>query len=77
MNTMYFFHFACSILIFLAQDIKILLMGGLQQQNFLFWSVLICAILSQSDISSRRHGGIWTHTGMLAVTLDVVKVQGP
>ena len=41
-----------------------LLMGDSQQQDILFWSALMHAILSRSIVSFRKYGDIWTHIGM-------------
>ena len=47
----------------------------LQQQNFLFQSVLICVFLSLSIISSRKPGDIWMHIGMYTITLPYISLR--
>jgi hypothetical protein len=41
-----------------------LLMGDSQQQDVLFQSALMHAILSRSVVSFRKYGDIWTRIGM-------------
>jgi hypothetical protein len=41
-----------------------LLMGDSQQQDVLFWSALMHAILSRSVVSFRKYGDIWMCIGM-------------
>jgi hypothetical protein len=65
-NLVYFWHMA--YLLAMVQAIAILLMGNFQQQSTSFQSVLIHAMLSQSNVSSRKHGDTWMHIGMHTTT---------